>query len=154
MMSRLSFLIATVCIICMCACHARTSAPAVTEAEDTVAVHMLDKAAFLEKIFNYEKDSVWTYRSSQPAVIDFYTTWCQPCKALAPVMEELAEAYKGKVAFYKVDVEAEEELGALFGIQSIPTILFIPLKGKPSLAKGAAPKTVVEQAIKELLLNE
>lgn len=153
-MSRLSFLIATVCIVCMCACHAQTSAQIIAETEDTVAVHALDKAAFLEKVFNYEKDSVWTYRSDKPAVIDFYTTWCQPCKALEPVMKELAESYKDKVVFYKVDVEAEEELGAVFGIQSIPTILFVPLKGKPSLAKGAAPKMLVEQAIKELLLNE
>jgi len=87
-------------------------------------------------------------------VIDFYATWCGPCKATAPVVEALAEAYAGKVDFYKVDVDAQEELASFFGIRSIPSLLFIPQEGKPSMQVGAMNRQQLEDAIKKTLLKQ
>lgn len=115
----------------------------------------LTKETFLEKIFNYEKNTEWKFEGELPCLIDFYADWCGPCKMVAPVMEELAEEYKDKVNIYKIDTEAEQELAAAFGIQSIPSLLFIPKDGKPQMAVGALPKeTLVEVIEKELLKDE
>jgi thioredoxin len=112
----------------------------------------LTKETFLEKVFDYENSSEWSYRGELPAVIDFYADWCGPCKMVAPIIEELSREYEGKVSFYKVDTEAEQELAAAFGIQSIPSLLFIPKDGKPQMAAGALPKQTLQQVIdKELL---
>ncbi len=96
----------------------------------------------------------WKYLGDKPCVIDFYTTWCVPCKRLAPIMEELAKEYAGKVIFYKVDTEKEPMLSAAFGIRSIPQILFVPLKDTPQMAQGLLPKETLQQAIEEVLLNK
>ncbi len=115
----------------------------------------LTKETFLEKIFNYEKNTEWKFEGELPCLIDFYADWCGPCKMVAPVMEELAEEYKDKVNIYKIDTEAEQELAAAFGIQSIPSLLFIPKEGKPQMAVGALPKeSLVEVIEKELLKDE
>ncbi len=103
-------------------------------------VNYITTAEFKSKILNYQKDSVWNYLGKKPAVIDFYTTWCGPCKRLAPIMEELSAQYKGKVEFYKADTERERELAYVFNISSIPQVLYIPVKGKPILLKGLYPK--------------
>ena len=89
----------------------------------------------------------WVFAGSRPAVIDFYTTWCGPCKMMAPVVESLAEKYAGKIDFYKVDIDQESELASVFGISSIPTFLFIPVKGKPSVQMGAMQKEDFEELI-------
>ncbi|MCU0380269.1 MAG: thioredoxin [Chitinophagaceae bacterium] len=112
----------------------------------------LTTAEFKEKVFNYETDQEWSYKGSVPAIIDFYADWCGPCKMVAPVLEELAKEYEGKLVIYKVDTEAEMELSAVFGIQSIPTFLFIPMEGLPMLQPGAFPKKVFKQVIDEKLL--
>jgi thioredoxin len=112
----------------------------------------LTTAEFKEKVFNYETDREWSYKGSVPAIIDFYADWCGPCKMVAPVLEELAKEYEGKLVIYKVDTEAEMELSAVFGIQSIPTFLFIPMEGLPMLQPGAFPKKVFKQVIDEKLL--
>ncbi|MDD4636351.1 MAG: thioredoxin, partial [Bacteroidales bacterium] len=96
----------------------------------------------------------WKYLGDKPAVIDFYATWCGPCKAVAPIMEELAAEYAGKVLIYKVDVDKEPALAAAFGIQSIPTILFVPVTGKPQMSKGAMPKSSLKQAIEDILIKK
>ena len=107
---------------------------------------------FKENIFDYSKDEEWKYKGSLPAIVDFYADWCGPCKAVAPVLEELAEEYKDQILIYKIDTDKEAELSGLFGIQSIPTILFIPVDGQPMMQKGAIPKNAFKQVIEERLL--
>jgi thioredoxin 1 len=108
---------------------------------------------FKEKVFNYEKGSEWKYEGNLPAIVDFYADWCQPCKMIAPVLEELALDYAGKIVVYKVDTENEQELASVFGIQSIPTLLFIPKEGQPQAAKGALPRATFEKVINDVLLK-
>ena len=108
---------------------------------------------FKEKVFNYETGKEWKYEGTLPAIIDFYADWCQPCKMVAPVLEELASEYAGQIMIYKVNTEEEQELASAFGIQSIPTILFIPKEGQPQAAMGALPKQTFEKAIKDILLK-
>ena len=114
----------------------------------------LDLAGFKEHVFNYETESEWKFAGAQPAIIDFYADWCGPCKAIAPVLEELSNEYEGKVTIYKIDTDKETELSGMFGIQSIPTLLFIPMQGQPMLQKGAVPKNVLKQVIDERLLKQ
>ena len=112
----------------------------------------ISAADFRNKIFDYEKEQEWKYKGDMPAIIDFYADWCGPCKAVAPVLEELASEYDGKISIYKLDTEKEAELSALFGIQSIPTLLFIPMNGPLLIQKGALPKHILKQVIDERLL--
>jgi thioredoxin 1 len=112
----------------------------------------LTAEGFKSSIFDYEKEEAWNYKGSLPAIVDFYAEWCGPCKAIAPVLEELAIEYDEKLVIYKIDTDKESELSSLFGIQSIPTILFIPLKGDPMMQKGALPKNILKQVIDERLL--
>lgn len=90
----------------------------------------------------------------RPAIIDFYATWCGPCKMLSPVLEELAAEYAGKIDIYKINVEEEEELAGVFGVRSVPTLLFVPMEGAPQMAQGALPKNVLQEAIRNVLLPE
>jgi thioredoxin len=113
----------------------------------------LTTADFKEKVFNYEVNKEWKYEGTLPAIVDFYADWCQPCKMVAPILEDLASEYAGKIMIYKVNTEEEQELASVFGIQSIPTLLFIPKEGKPQTAMGALPKQTFEQAIKDVLLK-
>jgi thioredoxin 1 len=115
-------------------------------------VHLTAKD-FKEKVFNYETGKEWKYEGTLPAIVDFYADWCQPCKMVAPVLEELAREYAGQIMIYKVNTEEEQELASAFGIQSIPTLLFIPKEGQPQAAMGALPKQTFEQAIKDVLLK-
>jgi len=107
---------------------------------------------FREKIFDYEKEEAWKFNGSRPAIVDFYADWCGPCKAIAPILEELSIEYSGKLDLYKIDTDREKELSSLFGIQSIPTLLFIPVNGNPMMQKGALPKNALKQVIEERLL--
>lgn len=118
-----------------------------------MATVQLTAEGFRENIFDYTKDEEWKYAGSLPAIVDFYADWCGPCKAVAPVLEELSNEYEGKVVIYKIDTDKEEELSALFGIQSIPTLLFIPMEGAPMLQKGALPKNAFQQVIEDRLLT-
>jgi thioredoxin len=113
----------------------------------------LTKESFLTNIFDYEKSQDWKFSGQLPAIIDFYADWCGPCKSVAPVLDELADEYEGQIDIYKIDTEAEAELSEVFGIQSIPTFLFIPIEGAPMMQKGALPKTVFKQVIEERLLS-
>jgi len=109
---------------------------------------------FKVRIFDYKNEKDWKYRGDQPCVIDFYTTWCGPCKRLAPIMDELSQKYCDQVRFYKADTERERELAYVFGINSIPQVLYIPVEGKPMLLKGLYPKENIEQIIDEFLLKK
>ena len=119
-------------------------------AEDVV---YLTTAQFRQRIFDYKTDREWTFKGDKPCVIDFYTTWCGPCKRLAPIMEELSQTYCDQVVFYKADTERERELAYVFGINSIPQVLYIPVEGKPMLLKGLYPKEEIVRIIEEFLLN-
>ena len=113
----------------------------------------LTTAQFCERVFDYKTNKDWQFKGDKPCVIDFYTTWCGPCKRLAPIMEELSQTYCDQVVFYKADTERERELAYVFGINSIPQVLYIPLEGKPMLLKGLYPKENIVQIIEEFLLG-
>ncbi len=113
----------------------------------------LTKQTFLEKVFNYEVNKDWKYEGNLPCVIDFWAPWCGPCRMVGPVIDELSEEYKGKVNFYKINTDEEQELGSAFGIRSIPSLLFIPIEGQPKMAVGALPKDTLKKAIEEELLS-
>jgi thioredoxin 1 len=113
----------------------------------------LTKESFCEKVFNYEKNSEWMFEGELPCVIDFWAPWCGPCRAVSPVIEELSEEYTGKVNFYKVNTDEEQELAVAFGIRSIPSLLFVPKLGQPKMAVGALPKQSLKEAIDKELLS-
>ncbi len=130
----------------------------VQESEATDAegkVQKINTKQFIDKIFDYKANpNKWVYKGDKPAIIDFYADWCGPCKRVAPIMEELAKEYKGKVNFYKINTDEERELsGGVFGIRSIPSILYIPVNGQPMMDMGAKPKSAYVQVIKEKLLK-
>lgn len=113
----------------------------------------LSAQGFKDKIFNYETEKEWQFKGDKPAIIDFYADWCGPCKSIAAILEELSDQYKDELVIYKIDTDKEMELSALFGIQSIPTLLFIPVNGNPMIQKGALPKNILQQIIEERLLQ-
>jgi thioredoxin 1 len=117
-----------------------------------MATIQMTLADFKEKVFDFEKEEEWKYAGELPAIIDFYADWCGPCKAIAPVLEELSKKYEGRLLIYKIDTDKENELSSIFGIQSIPTLLFIPMQGSPMLQKGAVPKNTLVEVIEDKLL--
>ena len=127
---------------------------AAKEKPTTKVVH-ITKADFLKKVYDFEKNpDEWKYLGSQPAIVDFYADWCGPCRQLSPVLDELAKEYSGELTIYKVNVDNERGLATFFGIRSIPTLLFIPMKGKPQRSLGALSKTELKGIIKDVLKVE
>lgn len=114
-------------------------------------IEHLTKETFLSKVFNYEKNREWKFEGERPCIIDFYADWCGPCKVVAPVLEELAWDYDGKINIFKVNTEEELELASVFGIRSIPSILFVPAEGEPQMALGALPKETFVKAFRDVL---
>ena len=153
-------IMATACFLAFAGCanggnRATGSKENETKNTNTMKTIALTKDGFLTKVADYEKNpSEWKYLGDKPALIDFYASWCGPCKALAPVLEELAAEYGDSIYIYKVNTEEEQELAAVFGIRSIPTLLFIPMDGKPQLAQGALPKASLKEAIDKVMLNK
>ena len=117
-------------------------------------VEHLTLETFKTKVFNFEVNKDWKFEGDKPCVIDFYANWCGPCKMVAPILEELAKEYDGKLNVYKVDTEDQRELASVFGIQSIPSLLFVPSEGQPQMAMGALPKDTFKQAFKDVLKVE
>jgi thioredoxin 1 len=113
----------------------------------------LTKETFMTKVFNFEQNKEWKFEGDLPCLIDFYADWCGPCKMVAPVLEELSKEYEGKINIYKVDTEDQQELSQVFGIRSIPSLLFCPIDEQPQMAQGALPKDTMKQAINDILLK-
>lgn len=112
----------------------------------------LNKAGFLRRVANYEQSpKEWKFLGDKPALIDFYAPWCGPCKMLSPVLEELAQEYASKVDIYKVNVDEEQELASVFGIRSVPTLIFIPMKGQPKMSAGVMPKGQLREVLDNLI---
>lgn len=149
-----------VLLLVSCSMSAKSDSDASANAKATAGaaqgeVIALDKAAFLSKVFNYEKNSdKWVYEGNKPCIIDFYADWCGPCKKVAPILKELAGTYKNDIVIYKVNVDQEKELAGAFGIQSIPSILFVPMNGQPQMAQGALPKEELVNQIDHFLLKK
>jgi len=114
-------------------------------------VEHLTLASFKEKVFDFENNKDWKFEGNKPCLIDFYADWCGPCKTVAPVLEELKKEYGDKLEIYKINTEEEKELSSVFGIQSIPSLLFVPQDGQPQMAQGALSKESFKQAFKEVL---
>ncbi len=132
-----------------------TRVQADTATEDAGEVIVLNKADFLTKVFNYEKNPTkWTYEGDKPCIIDFYADWCGPCRRVAPVLKELAKRYKNDIVIYKINIDKERELAGTFGVTSIPTILFVPMKGEPQVSMGALPEESLVKMIEEVLLEK
>ena len=115
----------------------------------------MNKQMFLDKVFDYTTGATeWKYQGDKPCVIDFYATWCGPCRMVAPILKDLAKEYGDSIVIYKVDTDKEKELAMAMGIQSLPTIVFIPQTSQPQVIVGAADKATFKRAIDEVLLNK
>ena len=115
-------------------------------------VKHITQKEFVNLIADYEKTR-WEYKGTKPAIVDFHANWCGPCRALSPVLEQVAAEYKESIVVYKVDVDDEKELAAAFGIRSIPTLLFIPMKDNPQVVKGAMNKQELVKLVEKYLLK-
>lgn len=117
-------------------------------------VIVLNEAAFKEKVWNYDANpDEWQFKGDIPAVVDFYADWCGPCKKVAPIMEKLAKEYDGKIVIYKVNTDHNRELSSVFGIRSIPSILFIPKEGQPAMQPGAMSEAQYKEIFEDFLLG-
>jgi len=117
-------------------------------------VEFLNEQTFKEKVFNFEANKDWKFEGDVPCMIDFYADWCNPCKMVAPILEELQDEYQGKINIYKINTEVEKNLAGMFGIQSIPSLLFVPKEGQPQMVVGALPKETFVKAIADVLKVE
>lgn len=141
-------------ILVSCSMSAKPEKNETEKASAHGEVIALNKADFLSKVYNYEKNQTqWVYEGNKPAIIDFYADWCGPCKKVSPILKELAAQYKDDIVIYKINVDNEKELATAFGIQSIPTLLFIPKTGKPQIAQGALSKEQFVEQIDNFLLK-
>ena len=130
-----------------------SSSSASANENKTGTIH-LTASEFKEKVFDYSNSRDWKYKGTEPCIVDFYASWCGPCKRIAPVLEDLSAEYKGKIKIYKVDIDQEKDLAAAFGIESIPTIYFCPVGGNPRIEYGAIPKENIVEIINTTLLNK
>lgn len=154
--TKYAFILSAVMVIVSCCCNSGGDNQQNTNnKEKKMQTIHLTKSEFLAKVADYETlPNEWKYLGDRPAVIDFYASWCGPCKMIAPILEELAAEYGDSIYIYKINTEEEQELAAAFGIQSIPTLLFVPMEGAPQMAQGAMPKNALKEAIDKVLLNK
>ncbi|MCF8358889.1 MAG: redoxin domain-containing protein [Prolixibacteraceae bacterium] len=133
--------------------------PGIPAGNNEKAAKNITKADFIEKVMDYEKNPTqWVYKGDKPCLIDFYADWCGPCRITSPILEELAQEFKGKINVYKVNVDKEKELSQVFGISGIPAFLYCPMEGKPSMTSGIArdkdqTKKMFRDNIEKLLLK-
>ncbi|NBC82318.1 MAG: thiol reductase thioredoxin [Bacteroidetes bacterium] len=120
----------------------------------------LDKQMFLDRVMNYEKNTdKWVYEGNKPALIDFYADWCAPCRITSPILDELAKEYAGKILIYKIDTDEQQELASVFGVRGLPSFLYIPMEGQPTMTSGIAQspeetKQMFKDHIEKYLLSE
>lgn len=155
-MKKIAFaLIMMTMVVSSCSGKQKDNGEKTTKTKNEMKTIPLTKEEFLSKVANYEKSpEEWKYLGDKPAVIDFYASWCGPCKIIAPLLEELAAEYGDQIYVYKINTEEEQELAAAFGIRSIPTLLFVPMTGEPQMAQGALPKASLKEAIEKVLLKK
>lgn len=122
-----------------------------TETANEGKIIHLTKAEFDKRVCN--TNNGWKYIGDKPCVIDFYATWCGPCKMISPFLEEIAEKYKGQLYVYKIDVDKERELASMFGAYSIPLLIFVPMQGDPQSNRGAMSKEDLETAVRKAALG-
>ena len=124
----------------------------IKEGESNVTVIYMNNDSFKQLVFNYDKNKEWKYEGTKPAIIDFYAAWWPPCRQLSPLVEESAKEYSGKIVVYKIDTDKEKLLSQRLGISGLPTLLFIPVKGKPQASMGFIPKETIVKTINDVLL--
>lgn len=147
-MKRIHTLIAVLCAL-ICA----SSASVNLNAQEKKGVVTLSSKEFNTKVYDLAQKDL-KYLGTKPAIVDFYASWCGPCRAISPILEELAAEYKDKIVIYKVDVDASGDLAQAFGIQSIPAVMFIPLKGEPKMTVGGRSKAEFKKQIDSILLGK
>lgn len=108
---------------------------------------------FKNQVFDFEKNEKWVYNGVKPCIIDFYATWCGPCKTLSPILEDIKNMYGDKIEVYKIDVDNEHTLAGMFEIRSIPSILFVPMSGEPSMSVGLLNKDQIIDIVDKNLLK-
>lgn len=133
-------------------CKAENPANTTVKSNTSARITHLNDESFKKMIFNYEVNKTWKYEGKKPAIIDFYADWCAPCRQLSPIVEQIAEEYSGKIDIFKVDTEKEKTLAGNLGITGLPTLLFIPVEGKPQVSMGLLPKENLVKAINEILM--
>lgn len=146
----LAFLLTTISASCQDKKPANTVSP---DSKKQEIVYLTDQT-FKEKVFNYSVNQKWKYEGAKPCIVDFYADWCGPCRRVSPILEEFAKDYSGQIIVYKVNTDKEQALSSKLGIQSLPTILFIPVSGEPKAVVGAYPKEELLKILNELLLNK
>jgi thioredoxin len=116
---------------------------------------LLTKETFVQKVWDYTKNSKeFKYLGDKPCIIDFYADWCGPCRRIAPVLDEFCKTFGGQIYVYKINIDQQKELKSLFQVNSIPVVLFVPIKGQPTFTRGALPKEQYEELINQLLLEK
>ncbi len=113
----------------------------------------IDTKTFREKVYDYNETGKNALKTKRPVVVDFYATWCGPCKQLAPRFEAMAKKYHKEIDFYKVNVDKEPQLSRAFGIRSIPYLLYIPLKDRVFNSIGLVTIEQLEENINYLKEN-
>jgi len=122
--------------------------------QNASSVIYLSTSDFLSKVYNFEKNpSVWVYEGDLPCIVDFYTDWCRPCREVAPIVEEIARKYEGKIIVYKLNLDRERRTAAALGIRAFPSFLFVPMQDIPTMLQGAMPLEEFERAINQILLK-